>query len=92
MPATLTVALLVGVIVFIAATTCIVMAPRLPSGLWIVATLVFAPLALFSIFGFAASFEPGDYHVVWRAGYVVTFFACLLALGGLALRREARKR
>ena len=35
-----------------------------------------APLP-FSVFGFAATFEPGEYHWIWRIAYAGVFIGCL---------------
>ena len=91
MPTTLIVPLLVAIILVIAASACVVMAPRFPTAMRIVAALLFVPLGLFSVFGFAAAMEPGDYHVVWCVGYSVLFLACLLAIGRLAFAKGATR-
>jgi hypothetical protein len=88
MPTTLIVTLIVGILLAIAASVCVVMAPRLPMAIRIVAGFLFVLLGLFCVFGFAAAMEPGDYHVVWRVGYAVLFLACLLAIGRLALAKN----
>ena len=82
--------LLIGFAIVIAASVCVVMARRLHTAIRIVAALAFAPVALFCMFGFAASMEPGDNHVVWRVVYLVVFLACLLAIGRLVLAKPLK--
>ena len=60
------------------------MASRLGTLIRFLAALVFVLLACFRLFGFAATFKPGDYHVVWRVLYAVVFLACLATLFRLA--------
>jgi len=91
MPTTLIITLLVGILLFFAASACVVMAPRFPMVIRIVAGLLFILLGLFCVFGFAAAMEPGDYHVAWRVGYAVLFLACLLAIGRLALANNTTR-
>ncbi len=38
------------------------------------------PLLPFSLFGFAASFEPGAYNWVWRIVYAIVFPGCIAAI------------
>ncbi len=42
----------------------------------ILSLLLLMPL-LFSLFGFAASFEPGERNWVWRIGYAILIIGCL---------------
>jgi len=87
MPIELLIALCIGLVVLIAAILAVVAAPRLGITFRIVAALIFAPWALFCVYGFAASMEPGDFHVVWRVAYAAVFFACVSAIGRLALAK-----
>ncbi len=41
--------------------------------------MLLAPIP-FCLFGFAASFEPGRYHWVWRIGYALTALGCLASI------------
>lgn len=87
MPTPLIVAVIVGLVIMIWAGRCIIVARRLHPATRIVAALIFAPIALFCLWGFAAAMEPGDYHIAWRVGYVVVFVACLFATGWLVLAK-----
>lgn len=88
MPVELLVALLIGFVLVTALTTIVVMASRLGVVIRIIAGLAIMPLAGFCLFGFAASFEPGDFHVVWRVIYAVVFLVCLAALGRLVFAKR----
>lgn len=88
MPTPLIVALIIGFALIVWAGRCIILARRLHPAVRIVAALTFAPVALFCLYGFAAAMEPGDYHLVWRVGYAVVFFACLFAMGRLVLAKR----
>ena len=90
MPNLLFIPLIFGFTILVAASVCVVMARRLNTAIRIVAALAFAPVALFCMFGFAASMEPGDNHVVWRVVYLVVFLACLLAIGRLVLAKPLK--
>lgn len=76
----------------VAAVRCVIVAQRLQPAVRTVAALVFAPVALFCMYGFAASMEPGDYHIVWRVAYAIIFLACLSAIGRLVLARQPKKK
>ncbi|MCH7751942.1 MAG: hypothetical protein IH898_07295 [Planctomycetes bacterium] len=86
----LLVVLSIGLVIVVAATAVVVMASRLGTLIRIIAALAFVPLACFCLFGFAASFEPGDYHVIWRVLYAVVFLACIAALGRLVLVKRQK--
>ena len=90
MPNELLVGLLIGLGIVVAAIVAVVVASRLGTLIRIIAALPFAFLACFCLFGFAASFEPGDYHIIWRVLYAVVFLACMLALGRLALVKRVK--
>lgn len=92
MPTASILPLLMGVVLIIAAVACAVLAPRLPTVMRIAAAIIFLPLALFCVYGFAAAMEPGDDHIVWRIGYPVLFAACLTAIGRLVLTKGAPHR
>ena len=77
MPRELLFGLPIGLIIVISAFAAVVAAPRLGVPIRILALLLLLPVACFCVFGFAASFEPGDFHVVWRVLYAVVFLACL---------------
>ena len=90
MPNELLVPLAIGLVIVVAATAVVVMASRLGTLIRIVAALPFFALACFCLFGFAASFEPGDNHVIWRVLYAVVFLACISALGRLVLVKRQK--
>lgn len=48
-------------------------------------------VASFCIFGFLASFEPGDRHLAWRFGYAVVGLGALAVGLGLAWRLWKQK-
>jgi len=79
----------VGFVAVLSAGAAAVFAPRLWVAIRYLAALVFALLALFCVWGFAASFEPGDYHDVWRVVYGVAFLACLVSLVRLVFAKPA---
>jgi len=91
MPSELLIALCIGLVILVAAIRAVVVAPRLGITFRIVAALVFAPWALFCVYGFAASMEPGDFHVVWRVAYAAVFFACVSAIGRFALAKPQQR-
>ena len=84
MPTGLFIGLPIAVAVVLATIAAVVMAPRLGVPLRILAVLAILPIAGFSVFGFAASFEPGDSHVIWRVMYTVVFLGCLSAIARLS--------
>jgi len=86
-PTALLIALPLGVGFLAFAGVCVFAAPRMPAALRIIGALAFVPVALFSLFGFAASFEPGEFHVVWRVGYALAFLGSLASIGRLLLAR-----
>lgn len=87
MPKELLIALPIALFVIVAAIRAVVIAPRLGMASRIVAALVFAPVALFCVYGFVASMEPGDHHVIWRVAYVAVILACLSAIGRLVFAK-----
>jgi peptidoglycan/LPS O-acetylase OafA/YrhL len=93
MPPALIYSLMLGTVALLLALVAVLRAERLTSPVRFMASLVFAPLACFCVFGFGAAFEPGDYHVVWRLVYAVTFLACVAALVrlGVAGRRDRNR-
>ena len=50
--------------------------------------LLLAPIP-FSLFGFAASFEPGAYHWVWRISYAIVLLGCVAAIIRLCWPRSS---
>jgi len=53
----------------------------------VLAALAGVALALFSIYGFICTFEPGEGALAWRIGYSGLFFlGALLAMRGLRPR------
>ena len=77
MPGEVLFSLPIGLIIVIAVVAAVVAAPRLDVSIRVFALLSLLPVACFCVFGFAASFEPGDFHVVWRVLYAVVFLVCL---------------
>ena len=51
--------------------------------------LLIAPIP-FCLFGFAASFEPGRYHWVWRIGYGAVILCCFVGLILVCLPRHRK--
>lgn len=88
MPKSLIVPLAIAVILLVATIACVIIAPRLPKAIRVVASLVLVLLGLFGAYGVVASGEPGDYHVVWQVGYAVLFLACLAAMVRLVVVRQ----
>lgn len=88
MPPALIYSLLLGTVALLLAVVAVFRADKLTSPVRFMAAMVFAPLACFCVFGFGAAFEPGDYHVVWRWVYAVTFLACVAALVRLSVARR----
>ena len=88
MPPALIYSLLLGTVALLLALVAVLRAERLTSPIRFMAAMVFAPLACFCVFGFGAAFEPGDYHVVWRWVYAVTFLACVSAMVRLGVARH----
>jgi len=84
MPRELLFGLPIALILVIAVGATIVAAPRLGPLIRILALMLLLPVAFFCAFGFAASFEPGDFHVVWRVLYAVVFLASLAGAARLA--------
>jgi hypothetical protein len=62
-------AFLVGVTAAIRGT------PLARSGRFILVLLLLVPIP-FLLFGFAASFEPGKHHWVWRTAYAISIIGC----------------
>jgi hypothetical protein len=60
MPTLLFVPLAIAVILLIATSVCVMVAPRLPKAVRIVVSLILVLLGLYCAFGFVASGEPGD--------------------------------
>jgi hypothetical protein len=56
----------------------------------ILGALALLAIVLFCVFGFLASFEPGN-GVQWKIGYGVLGSGCLTAAVALLLRRLARR-
>lgn len=92
MPTTQLIPLLVFLAIAAAAITAAVKAPRISMPLRIVAALVFAPVALFSIYGFMASMEPGESNLPWRVLYPIVFLASASAMGRLLLVKSVLSR
>ena len=82
--------LLVFLLIAAAAITAAVKAPRVNKPIRIVAALVFCPVALFSIYGFMASMEPGESNIPWRVLYPIVFLATASAIGRLVFPKSAR--
>ena len=89
MPIELFVASLVGLVILVTAIVAVISAPRLGIAARFLAALIFAPLALFCMWGFAAAMEPGDFHILWRVLYVTIFVASLAAIGRLVFTKSA---
>jgi hypothetical protein len=85
MPPALIYSLSLGCVAVLLAGVAVFRAEQLTAPVRFVASLVFAPLACFCMFGFLAAQEPGPFHIVWRWVYATTFFACDAALVRLAL-------
>lgn len=79
----------VGIVFALAAIACAIIARELPLAVRIIAALVFVPFALFSLFGFMASFEPLPNAWIWRIAYVVLFLVSLLAIIRLLFIRRS---
>lgn len=88
MPPELLIALLIAVIVISGAIAAVAAAPRLRWPARILALLLFLPVTLFSVFGFVASFEPGDYHIIWRILYATVFISCVAGAGRIVTARR----
>ena len=88
MPNELFIVLPVGLAILVAAFCAALTAPRLGVAVRALAALVFAPLALFCVYGFAASMEPGDYHFIWRMVYPALFLACSSAVMRLVFAKS----
>ena len=73
----LLIGLAICLIIIATALTAIVAAPRLGVVARILALCLLLPIACFCVFGFAASFEPGESHLKWRILYTVIFIVCL---------------
>lgn len=91
MPTALLIALPVALGFIVFACACAWMAPKMHMALRVAGALMFVPVALFCLYGFAASMEPGDFHIVWRIGYVLMLLGSLAAMGRLAFARRIQK-
>jgi hypothetical protein len=88
MPTELLIALPIGIGFLVFAGVCMFMAPHLHMTLRIVGAFAFVAVALFSMYGFAAAMEPGDFHKFWRIGYALTFLGSLASIGRLLFARR----
>jgi hypothetical protein len=54
----------------------------------ILVVLLLTPIP-FLLFGFAASFEPGEYHWVWRIAYAILIIGCVATVIRLCWPRRS---
>ena len=80
--------LMVAAMLALFAVLCAVLAPRLPVPIRLLAACLLLPVLLFSVFGFLASFEPGDGQWKWTAAYVFVFLGCSFAIARLVFIRR----
>ena len=92
MPTNQMLPLLVFLTIAGAAAATAVKAPLMRRAARIVTALILSPVALFSIYGFMASMEPGDLNLPWRAVYPVVFLSCASAITRLVFARTQRDR
>lgn len=75
-------ALLIGI------TAAIRSAPLPRWGRVILVLFILVPIP-FLLFGFAASFEPGEYHWVWRIAYAILIIGCVATVIRLCWPRRS---
>ena len=91
MPTPLIVALIIGFAIIAFAIRCVIGTRQSNPAKRILAAVIFVPIALFCLWGFAAAMEPGDYHIVWRVGYGVVFLMCLFTIGCLVFAKRSKE-
>lgn len=67
----------------VVAIRCTILAPRLTILVRLLSVFFLIPVSLFFLFGFLASFEPGDNHIYFKVTYLFLFISSLLAIGRL---------
>ncbi len=83
--------LAVGLVLLVGGIATIIKAPQMGAGIRLCAMLMFVPAVLFCPWGFAAAMEPGDYHILWRIGYVLVFLSSLAAIGRLVFSKREQQ-
>ncbi|MCP4890282.1 MAG: hypothetical protein GY904_27255 [Planctomycetaceae bacterium] len=68
----------------------LLVAPRLPFVLRVLAAIQFVLIGLFCGFGFLASFEPGPGQLAWRTTYGVLGTGCVLAVVWLGVAKPRK--
>ena len=78
-------------VVFAVALFCLLRAPHLSISARCMAVVAFLPLNLICLFGYTASTEFSDRHVIWDLSYAFIFVSCLLAVARLIFADKAKK-